>query len=345
VSATHGSSPEYRPATLARAVGIWTVLLVGSIAALFAALFIGSSDITVRDSIAALFGQGDTLAATAVYQLRLPRALAAFGTGGLLAVSGCLMQVLLRNPLADPYILGLSSGAAVGALGAMLLGAGVFAVTASAAAGALTSSLLVFVLASRDLARLRISTTVVDSPRLILTGVMLAAGWGAVVTLILVLAPERNLRGMLFWAMGDLGGVQSYAPALIALAVLLLTVGPLLRQFNVLLRGDAVAATLGVRVGPLKSLIFVAASISTATAVTTAGTIGFVGLVVPHALRLLIGNDQRVLVPACAIAGGGLLVVADTIARTIVDPQQLPVGVVTAFVGVPAFLTLLLRGR
>lgn len=328
-----------------RAVGIWTVLLAGSIAALFAALFIGSSDITVRDSIAALFGQGDTLAATAVYQLRLPRALAAFGTGGLLAVSGCLMQVLLRNPLADPYILGLSGGAAVGALGAMLLGAGVFAVTASAAAGALASSLLVFVLASRDLARLRISTTVVDSPRLILTGVMLAAGWGAVVTLILVLAPERNLRGMLFWAMGDLGGAQSYAPVLIALAVLLLAVGPLLRQFNVLLRGDAVAATLGVRVGPLKSLIFIAASISTATAVTTAGTIGFVGLVVPHALRLLIGNDQRVLVPACAIAGGGLLVVADTIARTIVDPQQLPVGVVTAFVGVPAFLTLLLRGR
>ena len=338
-------SALYRPASFARAVAVWAVLLACAVAAIFVALLLGSSDIAVGDSLAALFSGGDSLAATAVYQLRMPRALAAFGTGGLLAVAGCLMQVLLRNPLADPYILGLSSGAAVGALGAMLFGAGLFAVTFGAAAGALGSSLLVFALANRDLVRLRISTTVVDSPRLILTGVMLAAGWGAIVTLILVLAPERNLRGMLFWAMGDLGGVEHYWPVLVALAVLLAAVTPLLRQFNVLLRGDAVATTLGVRVPALKSFIFIAASIATAVAVTTAGTIGFVGLVVPHALRLLVGNDQRVLIPACAIAGGGLLVVADTVARTVVDPLQLPVGVVTAFIGVPAFLSLLLRTR
>lgn len=341
----HGRSSAYRADTFLRAVAVWSSLLACSAIALLVALFLGSSEIGFGDSIAALLSPGESLAATAVYQLRLPRALAAFGTGGLLAVAGCLMQVLLRNPLADPYILGLSSGAAVGALGAMLLGAGVVAVTFGAAGGALGSSLLVFVLANRDLARLRLSTTVVDSPRLILTGVMLAAGWGAIVTLILVLAPERNLRGMLFWAMGDLGGVERWWPALAALALLLAAATPLLRQFNVLLRGDAVAATLGVRVPALKSFIFIAASIATAVAVTTAGTIGFVGLVVPHALRLLVGNDQRVLVPACAIAGGGLLVVADTIARTIVDPLQLPVGVVTAFIGVPAFLSLLLRTR
>ena len=345
----HATPPAGAPATRAgtfiRAVTIWASLAACATVAMLVALFLGSSDISVRDSVEALFSPGDSLAATAVWQLRLPRALAAFGTGGLLAVAGCLMQVLLRNPLADPYILGLSSGAAVGALGAMLLGAGLVAVTFGAAAGALGSSLVVFALANRDLVRLRISSTVVDSPRLILTGVMLAAGWGAVVTLILVLAPERNLRGMLFWAMGDLGGVEHWWPALVALAVVLVAVLPFLRQFNVLLRGDAVAATLGVRVPMLKSFLFLAASVATAVAVTTAGTIGFVGLVVPHALRLLVGNDQRVLVPACAIAGGGLLVVADTIARTIVDPLQLPVGVVTAFIGVPAFLSLLLRTR
>jgi iron complex transport system permease protein len=336
---------RYRPAGFARAIAVWAVLLACAVAALVVALFLGSSDITIAESFAAIVSPNDSLAATAVWQLRMPRALAAFGTGGLLAVAGCLMQVLLRNPLADPYILGLSSGAAVGALGAMLLGAGLAAVTFGAAGGALASSVLVFALANRDLARLRISSTVVDSPRLILTGVMLAAGWSAIVTLILVLAPERNLRGMLFWAMGDLGGVDRAWPALVALALIVAVLAPFLRQFNVLLRGDAVAATLGVRVAALKSFLFVAASLATAVAVTTAGTIGFVGLVVPHALRLVVGNDQRVLVPACAIAGGGLLVVADTIARTIVDPLQLPVGVVTAFIGVPAFLSLLLRTR
>jgi ABC-type Fe3+-siderophore transport system, permease component len=192
--------------------------------------------------------------------------------------------------------------------------------------------------------RLRIGATGEDSPRLILTGVMLASGWAALVTLILVMAPDRNLRGMLFWTMGDLSGTTSYAPALICLAILLGLLAPFLRQFNVLLRGDMVAASLGVRVGLVKSLIFVVASIATATAVTTAGTIGFVGLVVPHALRMLLGNDQRVLLPACAIAGGGLLVLADTAARTVVDPLQLPVGAVMALLGAPLFIYMLRRG-
>lgn len=145
--------------------------------------------------------------------------------------------------------------------------------------------------------------------------------------------------------MGDLSGTNSYAPALICLAILLGLLTPFLRQFNVLLRGDAVAASLGVRVGLVKSLIFVVASVATATAVTTAGTIGFVGLVVPHALRTLLGNDQRVLLPACAIAGGGLLVLADTAARIAVDPLQLPVGAVMALLGVPLFLYMLRRGH
>lgn len=334
----------YKPITFARALRAWMCLLACCIVVMVGSLLVGGAKTSFYESFAALFSHNESLAATIVYELRLPRTLAAFGTGGLLALSGGLMQVLLRNPLADPYILGLSSGAATGALGAMLLSSSAFLVNTGAAVGALTSSLLIFVLANRDLMRLRIGATGEDSPRLILTGVMLASGWAALVTLILVMAPDRNLRGMLFWTMGDLSGTTSYAPALICLAILLGLLAPFLRQFNVLLRGDMVAASLGVRVGLVKSLIFVVASIATATAVTTAGTIGFVGLVVPHALRMLLGNDQRVLLPACAIAGGGLLVLADTAARTVVDPLQLPVGAVMALLGAPLFIYMLRRG-
>ncbi|TXH77747.1 MAG: iron ABC transporter permease [Lysobacteraceae bacterium] len=338
-----GSRPDYRPATFTRALAIWALLSVAAVCAIGAAVFLGSSAISFAESWQALFAHDDSLAAIAVYDLRLPRALAAFGTGGLLAAAGCLMQVLLRNPLADPYVLGLSGGAAVGALGAMLLGAGALLINTGAAFGALLSCVLVFVLANRDLARPKIAAAAPESPRLLLTGVMLAAAWGALITLILTLAPDRHLRGMLFWMIGDFGGVDAYALPLIALACVVLALAPLLRQLNVLLHGDAVAASLGVRVGRLRMSIFLIASIATAIAVTTAGAVGFVGLVVPHALRLAIGNDQRVLLPAATIAGGGLLVVADTIARVAFAPLQLPVGTVMVLGGVPAFLFLLQR--
>jgi iron complex transport system permease protein len=150
-------------------------------------------------------------------QLRLPRALAAFAVGGLLALAGALMQILLRNPLADPYVLGLSGGAAVGALGAMLAGLGAFAANLGAIAGALAAIALVFVFARRDFTRQQTLGVLDASPRLLLTGVIMAAGWGAVITLILTLAPEARLRSMLFWLVGDLNGAESWAPALVAL--------------------------------------------------------------------------------------------------------------------------------
>jgi iron complex transport system permease protein len=157
------------------------------------------------------------------------------------------------------------------------------------------------------------------------------------------LAPEAKLRGMLFWLMGDLNGAESWAPAMVALAAAVAVVVPLSRELNVLLRGETVARALGVRVSGLRMTVYAVASVSTALAVTTAGTIGFIGLVVPHALRLAIGNDQRVLLPATALAGGTLLLLADTAARTLVAPQQLPVGVITALIGVPAFMFLMIR--
>jgi iron complex transport system permease protein len=148
---------------------------------------------------------------------------------------------------------------------------------------------------------------------------------------------------MLFWLMGDLNGAESWAPALVALALALAVTWPVARDLNVLLRGEALAQALGVRVAPLRRGIYVVASVATALAVTTAGAIGFVGLVVPHALRLALGNDQRVLLPAAALTGGALLLLADTAARSLLAPQQLPVGVITALVGVPAFMFLLLQ--
>lgn len=285
--------------------------------------------------------------AEVLHALRLPRAGAAFATGGLLALAGALMQVLLRNPLADPYVLGISGGAAAGALAVMWIGLGVgvgaWAVQGGAFAGALLTIVLVFAIAHRDLTRLASPGAQDTAPRLLLTGVMLAAGWTAVVTLMLSLAPESQLRGMLFWLAGDLSGAGSPAVPLAVLALLLAVAWPLARELNVLLRGPLAAASLGVRVHGLRRLLYLLASAAAAVAVTTAGAVGFIGLVVPHALRLLFGNDQRVLLPGCVLAGGSLLLLADTLARTLVAPTQLPVGVITALLGVPSFLVLLLR--
>jgi iron complex transport system permease protein len=326
-----------------RALLIWLVLAAAATAVFALALASGSSPIALADVARSLLPDADGGAAEIVRRLRLPRALAAFATGGLLALAGALMQVLLRNPLADPYVLGLSGGAAVFALAAMLAGLGAGAVGAASAAGALAAVLLVFSLARRDLARQQTAAAVDASPRLLLTGVILAAGWGSVITLMFALAPEGNVRGMVFWLMGDLNGVQDWGPAMAGLAVVLLLAYPAGRDLNVLLRGDAVAHSLGVNAAALRWRIYLLASVATALAVTTAGPIGFVGLIVPHALRLAIGNDQRVLLPASALAGGGLLLLADTLARTVIAPQQLPVGVITALTGVPVFIFLLMR--
>ena len=326
-----------------RTLLIWIALAAAAFVAFGIALANGSTHLPPLDILRGLLSPGDSVAGEIVTRLRLPRALAAFAVGGLLALAGALMQVLLRNPLADPYVLGLSGGAATGALAAMLAGMGALAVNLGAGAGALAAIALVFAFARRDFARRQVFGALDASPRLLLTGVIMAAGWGALITLTLTLAPEARLRGMLFWLMGDLNGVESWAPALLALAGALVLIYPAARELNVLLRGELVAHALGVRVAPLRRRVYLVASMATALAVTTAGAIGFVGLVVPHALRLALGNDQRMLLPASALAGGTLLLLADTAARSLLAPLQLPVGVITALVGVPAFLLLLTR--
>ncbi len=328
---------------MARAWRPWLLLALAAGAVAWLALASGSVWLPPDEVLRLLFEPDAGSASQVLHSLRLPRALAAFGVGGLLAVAGALMQVLLRNPLADPYVLGVSGGASVGALIALLLAGAAWWIEAGAFAGALLSIVLVFALAQRDLSRVDTTSRLDSAPRLLLTGVMLAALWSAVITVLLMLAPEARLRGMLFWLAGDLGGSEASLWPLIVLALLLLLSWPLARELNVLLRGAAGAQALGVQVVRLRRIVYVLASLATAVAVTAGGAIGFVGLVVPHALRLAIGNDQRTLLPACALAGGTLLLAADTIARTIVAPQQLPVGVITALLGVPTFIALLLH--
>jgi iron complex transport system permease protein len=313
------------------------MLTLVALAAMTLSVSVGSSALSLVDVLTTLGGQGSDLQRTLIFELRLPRTLSAFATGGLLAVAGALMQVLLRNPLADPYVLGLSGGAAVGALLAMLAGLGGLLISGSAFAGAFLATLLVFGLAH--------GTGSWTPSRLLLTGVVVASGWGAIITLMLAISPAERLPGMLYWLMGDLSYARTPWPALGLLLGVSLLLLPLGRSLNVLARGPLQAAALGVAVRPLEWSIYVIASLLTALAVTSAGSIGFVGLVVPHMLRLLLGNDQRLILPACALSGGILLVLADTLARTVIAPEQLPVGVITALLGVPTFLYLLHRSR
>lgn len=317
-----------------RALVLLTALLLLSIFSTIWALSVGSMPVGLDDVWAAL-QQRETSGALILCTLRLPRVLLAFACGGLLALAGTLMQVLLRNPLADPYVLGVSGGASIGALTAILLGCSGLGIDALAFGGALSTLLLVF-----GLAHGKGSWT---PTRLLLTGIIVASGCSAIVALLLTIAPGQQLRGMLFWLMGDLEQATSPAFALAALAGCLIAAWPFARELNLLARGDTTAQALGVPVLRLQRLIYFLAAIATAVAVSQAGAIGFVGLVVPHLIRLIAGNDQRLLLPASALAGGTLLVLADTLARHLIAPQQLPVGALTALIGVPIFLILLGR--
>jgi iron complex transport system permease protein len=300
-----------------------------------AALSVGSVPIPLGTLVRVLTGEESGLARKVLLDLRVPRAAAAFFAGGLLAVSGALIQVLLRNPLGDPYVLGISGGAAVLALLTIALGYGGWWLEGAAFAGAIGSMLLVFSLAARS--------GTLNPARLLLTGVIVGAAWSAAIALILSIAPEAKLRGMLFWLIGDLSGAVTALPAAFALCTGLLLTLFFAKDMNVLARGELAAASLGVNVPLVHYVIYFASALMTAASVTTAGSVGFVGLVIPHLLRLIGIADLRLLLPTAALAGGTLLLAADTVARTAFAPQQLPVGVVTALIGVPVFLYLMQR--
>jgi len=329
-----------------RAATIISLLVLLSLFSMIAAGMIGSVSIPLAEMPAALrefmSGQPVTLPGH-LLGLRLERAATAFVTGASLSLAGVMMQALLRNPLADPYVLGISTGASVGALAALLFMCAAWVVDASSFAGAVTVSMILYFLARRDM---RGGTAAEGGAALLLlTGVILSAGCFALVTLMLSIAPESRLRSMVFWLIGDLAGASiRWLPWFVlagGLAFALRTA----RSLNVMALHAEAASTLGIRVGALRKGLFFCSGLLTASAVTTAGSIGFVGLIVPHACRFALGPDHRMLVPSAALVGGSYLVLADTVARTIIAPQQLPAGVVTALVGTPVFLYQLHRLR
>ena len=317
---------------------IFVVLLAALPLSLGFALSQGSLPLSLMEIARALSGQHDNATAyQVIHELRLPRALSAFAVGGLLALSGALLQVLLRNPLADPYVLGISGGAAVAALLSMLAGFGSGWLRGNAFIGAMLSMFIVFGLSR--------SGSAWTQNRLLLTGVVVASGWSAVISLILALAPAAQVQGMLFWLIGDLSYATQPGAAILTLIAGLAVSVWFARPLNLLMRGENIAATLGVNPARLRLIIYLLASLLTAMAVTLAGSIGFVGLVIPHILRLAGGTDHRFLLPASVLLGGAFLTLADTLARSGAAPTQLPVGVLTALLGVPVFLFLLSRAR
>ena len=329
-----------------RAALVTGSLLLVALACLLFAGMTGSIRVALDEVPAALRqlveGQPQSLAAS-LLELRAGRALVAFVTGGALALAGVLMQALLRNPLADPYILGISAGASAGALLALMLMAAMATVELSAVGGALAVSLLLYALARGDLRGGAGSGG--GTSTLLLTGVVISSLCVALITLMLSIAPEGRLRSMVFWMIGDLAGAPVRLLPWLVLGGALLYALRHARGMNVMALHAEAAVALGVRVGSLRRGLFLVSGVLTASAVTSAGSIGFVGLIVPHACRFAFGPDHRVLVPSAVLAGGSFLVLCDTLARTAVAPQQLPVGAVTAIIGAPVFLYQLHRLR
>jgi iron complex transport system permease protein len=323
---------------------VLAVLAAAGVASIALALMVGSVSASWPELLGALRGERTDALATIVFDLRLPRALSAFAVGALLALAGALLQALLRNPLADPYVLGISGGASVAALLAMAAGATLWLMQLASAVGALATLMLLVLLARRSLFSRDVLAGDDAASGVLLTGVMIAALTAAVLSLLLALAPEGRLRSMVFWLLGDLAGATdkvTAAIALLLLAVLLTIACVLARPLNLVLRGDVAAFTQGVDVARVRRVLVLVAALATGCAVTLAGAVGFVGFVAPHITRRLVGNDQRSLLPGAALLGGALVVLADIIARTAAAPLQLPVGVLTALLGVPVFLWLL----
>jgi iron complex transport system permease protein len=318
-------------------------LLLLSIVAIAAALFalsVGAAGLPLGDVIAALTGAGDTTTRTIVLELRLPRVALALVAGGGLALAGAVFQAVLRNPLAEPYVLGVAGGAAVGAVGAVVFGLAVIpgVVQLAALAGAIGAMLLVLRIA------LRVGRAL-DTRVLLLAGVVVGAFFNAVILLLLMLADVESFRSAVFWMMGSLSGANWRATALLALYVVpsVIVLLALARALNLLAIGEETALFLGTRVERVKLVAYFIASLLVAAAVAACGVIGFIGLIVPHAVRLAWGSDHRLLLPASALGGGTFLLLADTAARSIAAPAELPVGVITALVGVPVFVLLLRR--
>jgi iron complex transport system permease protein len=328
------------------------LLLLGSVLSLLFSVTTGASDASFLDVIANITGSADALNVRdriIIFDIRMPRAILGFLVGGSLAVSGAVMQGLFRNPLADPGLVGVSSGAGFGAVVMIVLGGtvatplyallGIYALPIAAFGGGLLTTLLLY--------RIATSNGQTSVATMLLAGIALGSLAGALTGLLVYMANDQQLRDLTFWGMGSLAGATwSKIAAAAPIILLSFAVIPFIaRGLNALTLGEAAAFHMGVPVQRLKNIAIVSVAAATGASVAVSGGIGFVGIVVPHVLRMAIGPDHRFLLPASALLGGSLLIFADVLARTVVAPAELPIGIITAAVGGPFFLWILLRQR
>ncbi len=335
-----------RAVTLSRVIRVSLILCVVVLFVSLISLFIGPSEFGTFPYLKALFSglyRGDFNVSetdkTIIFSIRLPRIIFAGLVGAALSVAGVVFQGLLRNPLADPYILGISGGSAVGAIIAILTGLNIFlfGIPGMAFMGALITILMVYGIAK--------TKKEIHSTTLLLAGVIVNAFFSAIIMFLISTTGERDLHSVMFWLMGDLSLSEWKEIILTGLFLMigLTVIYSYSRHLNLIVTGEETAMQLGVNVERTKKILLVAASLITGVAVSVSGIIGFVGLIIPHMMRMLLGSDHRLLLPASALFGCSFLIVADTVARTIISPAELPVGVITALCGAPYFIYLLRR--
>jgi len=323
-------------------VGLGLLLLVSAVAA----VTIGPSSVGARDAWQVVIGHlglGNGASATTdaiVWDIRLPRVLLAGAVGAGLALVGAVLQATMRNPLADPYVLGISAGASFGAVIVFVgIGGATLGLTTGAFGGAMVAFLAVVVLGAGRSVR-------IDPARIVLAGVAVASLFDAATSLLIIAAADpAGTRGILYWLLGSLAGA-TWSDLAIAVPLLAVALGLMLAQgraLNAMAIGDDDAAAVGVEVARVRWVLLVTSALLTGALVAVSGAIGFVGLLLPHATRLLVGRDHRLLLPATALAGATFLIWVDTFARTAFDPQEIPVGVATALIGAPAFAYVLWR--
>lgn len=330
--------------TLRKTVISCAVLAAALLSAIVLMSLLGSEQLPVRASLCALASFGTSMCGLTqdqfdiLFQIRLPRILLAAAVGGSLATAGAGYQALLRNPLAEPYLLGISNGAAVGTMVALVFfGSNEWTRPVLAFSGALIATLAVY-----QLARGRAGAT---PERLILAGVIVTTFLSSVIVFVTVLMDATRIRSFTFWLLGDLSGTsRTLLPVAITIAIagaLALTLNA--RSLNLLMLGERDAFDLGVEVQRVRIVVFLVASLLVGSSVAASGSVGYVGLVVPHLARLSLGSDNRISIPAAALGGALFVIVADTVARTIIAPRELPVGAITALIGAPLFIYLLRR--
>ncbi len=326
-------------------IGTLCVLILLSLFCIILSLCMGSATIELKEIFSrplSLFQSKSQSLSVALFQLRLQRTLTAFTTGASLALAGVMMQALLRNPLADPYVLGVSGGASVGALLMLFLGSSALIVQGASFAGAIAISMLLYWFVRKDW---QYDNHGNSTSQLLLTGVILAFGCSAIVMLFLSFATDSHLRGMVFWLMGDLEGSEVNIVFVLILIAILLWMSKIARSVNLLALHFQEAFAFGVNVSIVRKSLFIGSALLTACAVSSAGSIGFVGLIIPHVCRMFFSTDHRLLFPVSTLVGGCFLVLADVLARTVASPHQIPIGVITALIGVPVFLFQLYRYR